>query len=134
MIYVLQLLYLQQFLMIAKYSPCDSLTMVLSVLVASISLSTFPGFGFYNAQDWALFNSLRRESGLGEFSDEAVCDLIGQTWSDQHKEDSQDYCKPQWDGVASCIPSAPINQTAVLPCIEFYHDNEGPKYFDTSCE
>ena len=77
---------------------------------------------------------MRRESGQGEFSDEAVCNYIGMVWSEAHQEDSEEYCRPQWDGVASCIPSAPINQTAVLPCIEFYHDNEGPKYFDTSCE
>ena len=77
---------------------------------------------------------MRRESGQGEFSDEAVCNYIGMVWSETHQEDSEDYCRPQWDGVASCIPSAPINQSAVLPCIEFYHDNEGPQYFDTSCE
>ena len=54
-------------------------------------------------------------------------------WIKQHPEDSQDYCMPQWDGF-SCIPSAPINQSAVLPCMEFVHDSEGQKYFDTSCE
>ena len=92
------------------------------------------GFGFYPAEDWEIYGQMRRESGQGEFSDEAVCNYIGLVWSEQHQEDSQEFCRPQWDGIASCIPSAPINQSAVLPCIEFYHDNEGPKYFDTSCE
>ena len=38
------------------------------------------------------------------------------------------------DGVASCIPGAPLNTSAVLPCIEFFHGSEGMQFFDTSCK
>ena len=93
----------------------------------------FSGFGFYPVKDWEEFKSKRIEVGPGKNNDEAVCLDIGMAWIKQHPEDSQDYCMPQWDGF-SCIPSAPINQSAVLPCMEFVHDSEGQKYFDTSCE
>jgi len=36
-------------------------------------------------------------------------------------------CPPQWDGVTACIPSAPVNQLAILPCIKEYDG----QFFDT---
>ena len=60
--------------------------------------------------------------------------MIGTYWDLQHQEERGEYCRPEWDGVASCIPSAPLNSSAVLPCIEFFHGSEGMQFFDTSCK
>ena len=122
------------FLMIAKYSPCDFMSTGKKVITSLHSCVS--GFGFYSAQDWEIFKSAHNWQMFGpmrnenETAEQALCNHISEVWSEQHQEDSQEFCRPQWDGIASCIPSTPINQSAVLPCIESFHS----EYFDTSCE
>ena len=68
-------------------------------------------------------------------SDEAVCGMLSTFWQmEQGGAGQSEHCSPQWDGVAACVPSAPVNQLAVLPCIEHYDKQDGRQYFDTNCE
>ena len=77
---------------------------------------------------WSFFGPMRLAEG-GNHTDEDVCGMLSIYWEMEQKEEIED-CPPQWDGVAACIPSTPLNTLAVLPCIPHYNG----QYFDTKCK
>jgi len=86
-----------------------------------------PGFGFYSPDIWSAFDAARKING-GNYSDEEVCGIMGVAWDLKRTYDDDTACRPQWDGVAACVPSSPAGQLAQLPCMAEYQG----KFFNTS--